>query len=61
MMVPETPSLLLLHGRFDNSVDVMVGHNGNEGMAYPSLTNNTVFEGNCLWDSYTSPICYCGN
>jgi hypothetical protein len=50
------PSLLLLHGRFDNSVDVMVGHNGNEGMGYPSLTNNTVFEGNCLWDSYTSSI-----
>jgi cholinesterase len=45
LFVPETPGLLLLHGRFDKSVEIMVGHNGDEGMGYPSLTNGTAFEG----------------
>ena len=50
LFVPEMPSLLLLHGRFDKSVDVMVGHNGDEGMAYTSLTNSTFFEGGLRHD-----------
>ncbi|KAJ4993369.1 carboxylesterase family protein [Stagonosporopsis vannaccii] len=42
--VPELPGLSLLHGRFDRSVDVLVGHNGNEGFGFPSLQNTTAFD-----------------
>jgi hypothetical protein len=45
LFVPETLGLLLLHGRFHRSVDVMVGNNAEEGLAYPFLDNNTAFEG----------------
>jgi carboxylesterase type B len=44
-IVPELPGLLLLHGRFDHSINVMIGHNGDEGVGYPSLANNSAFEG----------------
>jgi carboxylesterase type B len=41
--VPALPSVLLLHGQFDNSVKVMVGHNLNETFLFtpPLLTNDT--------------------
>ncbi|KAJ8114479.1 hypothetical protein OPT61_g3652 [Boeremia exigua] len=42
--VPELPGLSLLHNNFDQSVKVMIGHNGDEGLAYPLLQNNTAFE-----------------
>ncbi|KAJ4318882.1 hypothetical protein N0V94_004212 [Neodidymelliopsis sp. IMI 364377] len=44
-IVPGLPGLLLLHGRFDRSINVMIGHNGDEGVGYPSLSNNSAFEG----------------
>jgi len=34
-----------LHGRIDNSVEIMLGHNGDEGVGYPILQNDTAFEG----------------
>jgi hypothetical protein len=43
--VPALPSLLLSHGRFDDSIDVLVGHNGDEGFGYPGLANDTAFDG----------------
>ncbi|KAH6639108.1 Alpha/Beta hydrolase protein [Boeremia exigua] len=42
--VPELPSLLFLHNRFDRSVNVMVGHNGDEGVGYPGLTSDAAFD-----------------
>lgn len=41
--VPELPGVSLLRGRFDSSINVMVGHNGDEGFGFPSLLNNTAF------------------
>lgn len=43
--MPETPGLLLLHDRFDHSIDIMLGHNGDEGLGYPILQDNKAFEG----------------
>jgi cholinesterase len=43
--VPALPSLLLLHGQYDNSIDVMVGHNGDEGFGYPALSSDAAFDG----------------
>ena len=41
--VPALPSVLLLHGQFDSSVKVMVGHNLNETFLFtsPFLTDDT--------------------
>lgn len=41
--VPQLPGQLLLHGQFDASVKVMVGHNSNEGLLFasPFITNDT--------------------
>jgi cholinesterase len=41
--VPSLPSLLLLHGQFDQSVKVMVGHNLNETFIFtsPFLNNDS--------------------
>ncbi|KAF2089528.1 alpha/beta-hydrolase [Saccharata proteae CBS 121410] len=41
--VPDEISLLLLHGKYDHDVKVLVGHNGDEGLQYPFLTNETIF------------------
>lgn len=43
--VPKTPGELLLHGQFDKSLNVMVGHNLNEGLffASPFIQNQTSF------------------
>jgi cholinesterase len=35
----------MYHGRYDHSVNVMLGHNGNEGFGYPGLQNDTAFDG----------------
>lgn len=43
--VPELPSLLLLHNRFDRSINVMIGNNGDEGFGYPALSNGSEFAG----------------
>jgi cholinesterase len=51
LFVPQTPSLLLLHGRFDKTVDIMVGHNGDEGVGYPILPDDDTF----TCKSYSSP------
>jgi hypothetical protein len=42
--VPETPNLLLSHGRFDHSINIMAGHNGDEGVGYPLLPDDEAFE-----------------
>lgn len=34
--VPETPGQLLLEGNFDRNVNIMVGHNANEGLIFLS-------------------------
>ena len=46
--VPSLPSLLLLHGQFDKSVKVMVGHNLNESFIFtsPFINNNTALTDN---------------
>jgi hypothetical protein len=37
--------LLLSQGRYDRSIDVMVGHNGDEGFGYPALQTDMAFDG----------------
>ncbi|GME61741.1 acetylcholinesterase [Neofusicoccum parvum] len=40
--VTQDPKLLLNHGQFDSSVNVMVGHNSDEGLLFtPPVTNNS--------------------
>lgn len=43
--VPKLPGELLATGRFDKSVRIMVGHNGDEGLAFtsPFYQNDTAF------------------
>jgi carboxylesterase type B len=43
--VPQLPGELLLHGQFDQSLRVMVGHNGDEGLLFtsPFIQNNSIF------------------
>ena len=43
--VPKLPGELLLHGQFDKSVRVMVGHNADEGLLFtsPFIQNDTAF------------------
>ena len=45
VFVPDIPAKLLMSGRFDKSVDMMMGHNLNEGalFASPFITNETAF------------------
>lgn len=44
-LVPDLPGLLLLEGAFDSSIEVMVGHNSDEGIGFtdPRIVNNAVF------------------
>lgn len=40
--VPELPGKLLLEGKFDRNLRIMVGHNANEGLLFtPPSSNNT--------------------
>jgi len=43
--VPKLPGELLLHGQFDHSLKIMVGHNLNEGLFFssPFIQNDTAF------------------
>ncbi|OJJ45549.1 hypothetical protein ASPZODRAFT_152607 [Penicilliopsis zonata CBS 506.65] len=34
VFAPELPGMLLLEGRFDHNLSIMVGHNANEGLAF---------------------------
>ncbi|KAH7383656.1 Alpha/Beta hydrolase protein [Cadophora sp. MPI-SDFR-AT-0126] len=45
VFVPDIPAKLLLSGQFDTSVEMMIGHNLNEGalFASPFITNETAF------------------
>lgn len=45
LFVPALPGELLLHGQFDSSVDLLIGHNANEALLFtpPSVTNNSAF------------------
>jgi carboxylesterase type B len=45
--VPKLPGELLLHGQFDKSLKVMVGHNLNEGLCFSPrfIQNDTTFIG----------------
>jgi cholinesterase len=52
--VPALPSLLLSQGRYDRSIDVMVGHNGDEGFGYPSLQTDIAFDGESILIEPTS-------
>lgn len=44
--VPKLPGELLLHGQFDQSLKVMVGHNSDEGLFFssPFINNETTFD-----------------
>ena len=44
-LVPNLPGLLLSSGQFDHSVEVMVGHNADEGalFTYPAITTSADF------------------
>ena len=43
--VPDLPGQLLLHGQYDQSLRVMVGHNADEGLLFtsPFVQNNSAF------------------
>ncbi|RFU30918.1 hypothetical protein B7463_g5433, partial [Scytalidium lignicola] len=43
--VPAMPGVLLLHGQFDKNVNVMVGHNVDEGLTFtsPFITNQSSY------------------
>ncbi|KAG4439805.1 hypothetical protein IFR05_004703 [Cadophora sp. M221] len=45
VLIPNIPSKMLLNGQFDTSVELMIGHNLNEGalFASPFITNETAF------------------
>ena len=45
LFTPALPGRLLLQGSFDKNVNVMVGHNADEGLIYtdPSVQNDTAF------------------
>ena len=45
LFAPALPGVLLLHGQFDNSLEVMVGHNADEGLLFtdPFVQNQTAF------------------
>jgi carboxylesterase type B len=46
--VPKLPGELLLHGQFDQSLNVMLGHNSAEGLFFssPFINNDTAFVNN---------------
>jgi carboxylesterase type B len=48
--VPAMPGKLLLEGRFDKSLNVMVGHNSDEGLEFtsPFLTSEALLEANLV-------------
>jgi len=50
--VPDLPGQLLLHGQYDKSLRVMVGHNADEGLLFtsPFIQNNTAFDAYVLGD-----------
>ncbi|OXV09623.1 hypothetical protein Egran_02614, partial [Elaphomyces granulatus] len=52
--VPEIPPLLLLHGQFDHNVEIMVGHNADEGLLFtdPTITTDDAF--NSLVSNFVS-------
>lgn len=55
--VPELPGLLLLHNRFDGDINIMIGHNGDEGLGFPFISNSSAFEGMFgLRSIYTYPF-----
>lgn len=43
--VPALPGVLLSHGQFDNSLNIMLGHNSDEGLLFtnPFITTNADF------------------
>jgi cholinesterase len=45
LFAPALPGILLLHGQFDNSVKIMVGHNSDEGLLFtdPFVQNQAEF------------------
>ena len=47
---PALPGKLLLQGSFDKSLNVMVGHNADEGLLFsnPAITNDSAFAGDLL-------------
>lgn len=49
---PALPGKLLLQGSFDKSLNVMVGHNADEGLLFsnPAITNDRAFAGDLLVD-----------
>lgn len=46
IFVPKLPDELILHGQFDSSVKVMLGHNSQEGLFFtnPFISDETSFE-----------------
>ena len=56
-IIPALPSLLLAHGRYDASIDMLVGHNGDEGFGYP-LANDSAFDGESIQstDTHMHPL-----
>lgn len=43
--MPNLPGLLLQNGEYDKSLNVMIGHNANEGLLFtsPFIQNNSAF------------------
>lgn len=64
--VPALPGELLLHGQFDKTVRVMVGHNSNEGISFtsPYIQNNIDFAASLrssLVEAHPAAISYIEN
>jgi cholinesterase len=64
--VPQLPGLLFLHGQYDKSVKVMLGHNLNEGLLFtnPYLQNETQFQSyltTSLPDASAATLSYISN
>jgi carboxylesterase type B len=48
LLAPALPGVLLLHGQFDKSLKIMVGHNSDEGLLFtsPFVQNQTAYAAN---------------
>lgn len=55
---PSLPGELLLHGRYDTSLNVLIGHNVNEGVYFtsPFIETNETFEQNVVLVSFPNAV-----
>lgn len=56
VIVPDLPGKLLLEGKFDSSLNVMTGHNADEGLLFtdPRVTTDAAFDAEVAAQFYTA-------